>query len=102
MLLACLPEESAAIGTDTLERAALVVEQVLAGAGSQPSVAVEATYQGTVGLEDAALEDPSVLAAPMGSLARWVASVLVTLGDLELRYVPPDPAGDSGDRGHLG
>jgi hypothetical protein len=102
MLLACLPEESATIGSDTLERAALVVEQVLAGAGSQPSVAVEATYQGTVGLEDAALEDPSSLAAPMGSLARWVASVLVALGDLDLRYVPPEPAGDSEDRGHPG
>jgi hypothetical protein len=101
-LLACLPEESALIGTDTLVRAALVVEQVLAGAGSQHSVAVEATYQGTVGLDEAALDDPSALAAPMGELARWVASVLVRLGDLELRYVPPDPPGsDPGERGQL-
>jgi hypothetical protein len=97
-LLACLAEESAPIGTDTLVRAALVVEQVVAGA--PPSVAVEATYQGTVGLDDAALEEPSALAAPMGALARWVASVLVALGDLDLRYVPPEPAtGDPDDRG---
>jgi len=101
-LLACLPEESAPIGSDTLVRAALVVEQVLAGAGPPPSVAVEATYQGTVVLDEAALEDPSMLAAPMGELASWVASVLVRLGDLELRYVPPDPsASEPGERGHL-
>jgi len=93
-LLACLPEESALIGADTLVRTALVVEQVVAGAGPHPSVAVEATYQGTVALEEPALEDPSKLAEPMGALARWVASVLVRLGDLELRYVPPDPTGE--------
>ena len=100
LLLACLPEESAMIGTDSLVRAALVVEQVVAGGGATPSVAVEATYQGTVGLDESALEDPALLAAPMGALARWVASVLVSLGDLELRYVPPDPpAGDPDERG---
>ena len=99
-LLACLPEESAPIGRDTLVRTALVVEQILAGAGTPPSVAVEATYQGTLGLDETALEDPSSLAAPMGELARWIASVLVRLGDLELRYVPPDrPGGGHGERG---
>ena len=38
------------------------------------------------------------LAAPAAQLARWVASVLVRLGDLRLAYLPPDPtpAGDDG------
>jgi hypothetical protein len=91
VVLACLPEESAPIGGDTLLRAAPVVEQVYAGAGEAPRVAVETTYQGTFRLDESALEDPSTLAAPMGELARWVASVLVRLGDLDLRYVPPEP-----------
>jgi hypothetical protein len=51
---------------------------------------VETTYEGTLRLDEAALEDPSTLAAPLGELARWVASVLVRLADLDLRYVPPD------------
>jgi hypothetical protein len=98
-VLACLPEESAPIGGDTLVRAAPVVEQAYAGPGEAPRVAVETTYQGTFRLDEAALEDPATLAAPLGELARWMASVLVRLGDLDLRYVPPEPpAGDHDDR----
>jgi len=82
-----------------LIRAAPVVEQVLAGTGETPRVAVETTYQGTFRLDEPALEDPTRLAEPMGALARWVASVLVRLGDLDLRYIPPEPpAADHGDR----
>jgi len=100
VVLACLPEESAPIGADTLVRAASVVEQVYLGAGKAPTVAVETTYQGTFRLDESALDDPATLSAPMGELARWVASVLVRLGDLDLRYLPPDPtAGDQGEHG---
>ncbi|HYA67646.1 MAG TPA: hypothetical protein VED63_02840 [Acidimicrobiales bacterium] len=98
VVLGCLPEESAPIGSATLLRAAPVVEQVHAETGEAPRVAVETTYQGTFRLDESALEDPSSLAAPMGELARWVASVLVRLGDLDLRYVAPEPpAADHGD-----
>jgi hypothetical protein len=53
---------------------------------------VETSYQGTIRLDEAALEDSAGLAAPADQLARWVASVLVRLGDLRLAYLPPDPA----------
>ena len=96
VVLACLPEESPPIGTDTLVRAAPVVEQVHEPGEAGPRFAVETSYQGTIRLDEAALEDTASLAAPAGQLARWVASVLVRLGDLKLAYLPPDPtpAGD--------
>jgi len=95
-LLACLPDESPAVGADTLVRAAPVVEQVHEP-GHAPRFAVETTYEGTLRLDEAALEDATTLAGPIGALGRWVASVLVRLGDLDLAFVPPDPRPD-GDR----
>ncbi len=62
-VLACLPEESPAIGADTLVRAAPVVEQVHEPGG--PRFAVETTYQGTIRLDEAAMEDASTLAGPV-------------------------------------
>jgi hypothetical protein len=98
VVLACLPEQSPPIGTDTLVRAAPVVEQVHEP-GQGPRFAVETSYQGTIRLDEAALEDSTSLAAPAGQLARWVASVLVRLGDLRLTYLPPDPS-PAGDDSH--
>ncbi|MHB8328507.1 MAG: hypothetical protein ACYDD6_02565 [Acidimicrobiales bacterium] len=94
-VLACLPEESPPIGTDTLVRAAPVVEQVHEPGDGVVRFAVESTYQGTFRLEEPALEDATALDGPVGQLARWVASVLVRLGDLPLAYLPPDPRGPS-------
>jgi hypothetical protein len=91
-VVACLPEESPAIGSDVLVRAAPVVEQVFEP-GEGARYAVETTYQGTLRLDESAMEDASTLAGPVGALGRWVASVLVRLGDLDLVYVPPDPPG---------
>jgi len=95
-VVACLPEESPAIGADSLVRAAPVVEQV-SEPGAGPRFAVETTYQGTLRLDEAAMNDASTLAGPVGALGRWVASVLVRLGDLELVYLPPEalPGDDS-------
>ena len=99
VVLACLPEESPLIGTDTLVRAAPVVEQVHEPGQPGPRFAVETSYQGTIRLDETALEDTATLAAPAGQLARWVASVLVRLGDLQLPYLPADPA-PAEDDGH--
>jgi hypothetical protein len=94
-VVACLPEESPAIGADALVRGTPVVEQVYEPTGEGPRFAIETAYQGTFRLDEAALEDPSTLAGPVGALGRWVASVLVRLGDLDLAYLPvetpPDP-----------
>jgi len=90
-VVACLPEESPAIGADTLVRAAPVVEQVHEP-NQAPRFAVETTYQGTFRLDEAAMEDAASLDGPLGALGRWVASVLVRLGDLDLTYLPPEPS----------
>jgi hypothetical protein len=96
-VVACLPEESPAIGADTLVRAAPVVEQVYEPVGGDPRFAVETTYQGTLRLDEAAMDDASTLAGPVGALGRWVASVLVRLGDLDLVYLPPEAPTVSGE-----
>jgi hypothetical protein len=97
VVVACLPEESPAIGADTLVRAAPVVEQVYEPVGGAPRFAVETTYQGTLRLDEAAMDDASTLAGPVGALGRWVASVLVRLGDLDLVYLPPEAPSVSGE-----
>ncbi|MHB1504041.1 MAG: hypothetical protein ACYCTL_08985 [Acidimicrobiales bacterium] len=94
-ILRCLPDESPPVGTDSLIRGGSVIEQAYDPGGNNPRYAVETSYQGTIRLEEGALEDASQLADPIGNLARWVASVLVRLGDLDLPYLPPDPAEDT-------
>ena len=91
-VIACLPEESPPIGGDTLVRASPVVEQVYRADGESTQYAVETTYQGTLRLDDTIMEDTSSMAGPVGALGRWVASVLVRLGDLDLSYLEPEPA----------
>src|SRR3984957_15646760 len=97
VVLACLPEESPRIGADTLVRAAPVVEQVREDA-TTIRFAVETTYQGTFRLDERAMEDATTLAEPVSQLARWVASVLIRLGDLKLSYLPADPSPAEGGR----
>jgi hypothetical protein len=98
-VVACLPEESPPVGSDTLVRASPVVEQVYEPDSTGARFAVETSYQGTLRLDEAALENSAALAEPVGALARWVASVLVQLGDLRLQYLPPDPtATGNGER----
>ncbi|MGH9301476.1 MAG: hypothetical protein ACRD0I_09550 [Acidimicrobiales bacterium] len=90
-VLAVLPPESPPLGRDTLERSGPTVEQVYAASGSAPpQAAVEVSYQGTYRLDEASLEDPGKMEDHMSELGRWVASTLVRLGDLGLKYLPPE------------
>lgn len=90
-MLAALPEESPVVAGEPLVRAAPVVEQVVGGPDEPARFAVETTYQGTLLFEEAALENADHLAEPVTTLARWIASVLVRLADLDVAYLPPDP-----------
>jgi hypothetical protein len=93
-MLAALPRESPTITGEPLVRTAPVVEHVV-GDGDEPHrYAVETTYQGSLVLDEATLDDPSRLAEPVTELARWIASVLVRLADVALEYLPPDPEHD--------
>ena len=104
-LLRALPPHGATIGTASLTRSGPTVEQDYgdydaSSPEAQPTsqFAVEATYQGTYQLDEAVLEDTSVLNDHFGELARWVASILVRLGDLDLTFLPPEPEDEDGDR----
>jgi len=95
-VLAVLPTESPVIGSESLVRSSTTIEQVhTEAAGDGPDVpvrwAVEATYEGSVRFDEGNLEDPTTIGPMVDTLVRWVASTLVRLADLPLRFVPPDP-----------
>ena len=91
-VLAVLPAESPPIGADPLTRSSTTIEEVPEeedGAGVR--WAVEATYQGSIGLNEGMLEDPTKLEPMVVALTGWVSSTLVRLADLPLSFLPPDP-----------
>jgi hypothetical protein len=96
-IVAALPADGPAMGGDVLDRCGLTVEQAFDRNNDQPRGAVEISYEGTYRLDETVLEDSSALEAQVSALARWVASTLVRLGDLELSFLPPGEVGDEAD-----
>jgi hypothetical protein len=96
-VVAALPAEGPTIGGDVLDRCGLTVEQAFVRDLDEHHAAVEISYEGTYRLDEAVLDDPSSLEAHVGALARWVASTLVRLGDLQLSFLPPGEVGDEAD-----
>ena len=98
-VLAVFPTESPPLGGDPLVRSSITVEQVHEASPGEPGQgvrwAVEATYEGALRFDETQMEDPATIGPVMAPLARWIASVLVQLADLPLRFLPPDP-GDEG------
>ena len=94
MVLTALPAASPALAGESLVRSATIFEQVHDGTSGTDPVrwAVEATYEGSVRFDEATLEDSSALGPLVATLTRWIASTLVSLADLPLRFLPPDPA----------
>ena len=96
MVLGVLPTSSPPLGAEPLLRSSTTIEQVHAEPDDDASPAdrwaVEATYEGSIRLEESNLEDPSTLQPTIGQLTRWIASTLVQLADLPLSFLPPDPA----------
>ena len=88
-MLSVLDAAGPEVGTDCLERAAPTLEQSFDGL-PEPTCAFEVAYQGSLRLDDATLEDPSKLDDQIAGLARWVASALVRLADLQLAFRPPE------------
>lgn len=96
-LLSVLPRESLEVGSESLVRTSTTIEQVHGEAEDddvKPEVrwAVEATYEGSVRLEEPTLENTAALEPMVGAITRWVSSTLVRLADLPLRFLPPDPS----------
>ena len=95
-VLAVLPTQSPAIGTEPLVRSSTTIEQVRNEATGDDGPgpvrwAVEATYEGSVRFDEHHLEDPTTLVPMVDALTRWVASTLVHLADLPLTFLPADP-----------
>jgi len=92
MALALLPEESPCLGSscETLERSEPTVEQMFSKPPEAPECSLEVTYSGALRLEEPVLEAPEALQVTFASLARWVASTLVRLGDLPLEFLPAE------------
>ncbi len=89
-VLATLDPEGPQLGSERLERTSPTLEQMFEVDGGEVTAALEVAYQGGLRLDDAILEDPSRLDDQVQALARWVASVLVRLGDLDLPFRPPE------------
>ena len=88
-VLSVLDNEGPPVGSERLERAVPMLEQSFDGQ-PEPTCAFEVAYQGSLRLDEAMLEDPSKLDPEIAELARWVASALVRLADLQLAFRPPE------------
>jgi hypothetical protein len=97
-VVGALPGEAPAVGADMLERSGITVEQAFDEGLDHPHWAVEISYEGAYRLDESVLEDPGCLDGHVAALARWVASALVRLGDLELSFLPPGEVGDEADQ----
>jgi hypothetical protein len=95
VVLAALNGHAPEIGGERLERTGPTIEQVYEADGSFAASAIEISYQGTYHLEEAVLEDPEKIDGQVAGLARFVASGLVRLADLDLPCLPADDAESS-------
>jgi hypothetical protein len=94
LVLAALASEGPEFGSERLERSGPMIEQVFEPSTETPACAIEIAFQGSVRLEEALLDDPTKLDGQVAGLARWVASALVRLADLDLAVLPPDEDND--------
>jgi hypothetical protein len=93
-VLAVLPTSDPEMGSCVLERSGQTIEQAFKSGDGMPASAVEIAYQGTYRLEEPVLDDPEKLGDQAAGLARWIASALVRLADLDLPFLPPDEEAD--------
>ncbi len=89
-VLAVLPADGPTLGPEMMERSSPTIEQEFTADDRQPQFALEVSYAGVLRLEEAVLEDTSLLKERLGPCGRWVASVLVRLADLDLAFLPPE------------
>lgn len=90
-VLAALGDEEPAFGQTRLERTGPSVEQIYEDGGVTVS-AIEVAYQGAYRIEEAILESPEKLDGELSGFARFIASALVRLADLDLAFLPAEEA----------
>ena len=94
LVLAALSGEVPEFGSERLEQSGPMIEQLYEPSSATPACAIEIAYQGSIRLEEPVLDDPTKLDGQVAGLARWVASALVRLADLDLAFLPPDEDSD--------
>jgi len=85
-VLDALPTESPPVGNDLLERGGPTLETNFDTDLSVAEHAIEVSYTGVYELHHELLADGNLIDAHFSALGGWIASTLVRLGDLPLRY----------------
>jgi len=89
-LLEVLPQQSAPIGAERLERSGPTVETLFETDDlTDPEYAIEVSYEGSYELDEATLADGSILDDHFSAMGGWISSTLVKVGDLKFDYLPP-------------
>jgi len=91
VVLDVLPPSSPDIGRESLARGGPRVESLYADDPDDADAtehAIDVSYEGVYELDEAGLADGAELDKHFTALGGWIASMLVRLGDLELRYKP--------------
>ena len=91
VVLDVLPPSSPDIGRESLARGGPRVESLYADDPDDADAtehAIDVSYEGVYELDEAGLSDGAELDKHFTALGGWIASMLVRLGDLKLRYKP--------------
>ena len=91
MVLDVLPPTSPDIGSERLSRGGPRVESLYAedlDDADATEYAIDVSYEGAYELDEAGLSDGAELDKHFTALGGWIASMLVRLDDLKLRYKP--------------
>ena len=94
-VLQALGDDVPLLGGESFERSGPTVEQVYADDDDAPAAAIEVAYQCAYRLEEGLLDDPEKLDEEVRGVARWIASALVRLADLDLPFLPAEENGAS-------
>ena len=78
------------IAGDAFERTGPAIEQLFDIDEGTSTSSIELAYQGAYRLEEAVLENPERIDDQIAPLARWIASGLVRLADLDLPFLPAE------------
>jgi hypothetical protein len=88
-ILTALPLESPVIGSETLRRSGPTLEATYGTDLDEVEHAIEVSYEGFYELDEPTLADGSVLDEHFSAMGGWISSVLVRLGDLRMKFLPP-------------
>jgi hypothetical protein len=90
VVLDVLPVSSPDIGPEPLVRSGPTILATYGPDLEAAEYGIEVSYESVYELDEARLADGSALDEHFNALGGWIASTLVRLGDLDLRYIPAE------------